>query len=311
MTTPTIATSTATTLPPEPLVAGVWTASACFFTDDGDLDLAAYAEHLRWQIADGIAGIVPNGSLGEYEALESDERLSVLRTAVETIGGDRVLAGVGGKGAAESRKWAQVAADLGCVGVMTLPPTSHAPTADEVVAHVAAVASVGLPVVVYNNPFSTRVDLTPPLLARIADEIPGVVGVKEFSGDVRRVSQIVELAPRLQVICGCDDVAVESFVMGSTGWIAGFSNVFPAQSVALFDLVGAGKLSDAITLYRQMLPILRWDADPRFVQAIKIGLEESGRRGGPVRLPRLALSAVDEAAVREQTRLALGASTGR
>lgn len=298
-------------VPPEPLVAGVWTASACFFTGGGALDLGAYADHLRWQVEEGIAGIVGNGSLGEYEALEPDERLAVLRTAVETVGGDRVLAGVGGKGAAESRRWAQTAADLGCLGVMALPPTSHAPADDEVLAHLAEVASVGLPVVVYNNPFSTRADLTPPLLARIAAEIPAVVGVKEFSGDVRRVSRILALAPRLQVICGCDDVAVESFVMGSTGWIAGFSNVFPAQSVALFDLVAAGKLTDAIGLYRQLLPILAWDADPRFVQAIKLGLEVSGRRGGPVRLPRLALSAADEALVREQTRIALLAGTGR
>lgn len=304
------ASSAAAESPGTPLVAGVWTAAACFFTASGALDLDTYADHLRWQIENGIAGVVPNGSLGEYEALEPEERLAILRTAVETIGGGRVLAGVGGKGAAESVRWARAAAELGCVGVMALPPTSHAPTADEVLAHLGAVADVGLPVVVYNNPFSTRVDLVPTLLARIAAELPGVVGVKEFSGDVRRVSQIRALAPRLQVVCGCDDVAVESFVMGATGWIAGFSNVFPAQSVALFDLVAAGKLDDAIALYRAMLPILAWDADPRFVQAIKVGLDESGRRGGGVRLPRLALSAADEAQVRAQTRDALAAGLG-
>lgn len=296
---------------PGPLVAGVWTASACFFAEDGALDLGAYADHLRWQVDEGIAGIVPNGSLGEYETLEPDERLAVLRTAVETVGGHRVLAGVGGRGAAESRRWAQAAADLGCLGVMALPPTSHAPTDDEVLAHVAEVAAAGLPVVVYNNPFSTRVDLAPPLLARIAAEVPEVVGVKEFSGDVRRVSRILALAPRLQVICGCDDLAVESFVMGSTGWIAGFSNVLPAQSVALFDLVATGRLPDAIALYRRLLPVLAWDADPRFVQAVKLGLEVSGRRGGPVRLPRLTLSAAEETLLSNQIRTALPAGTGR
>ncbi len=287
---------------------GVLTASSTPFTADGALDLDRFAEHCAWQVDEGVRGIVPNGSLGEYEALTHDERAAVVKAAIAAVG-DRaqVIPGVSGKSAAEAVGWAQQAAEAGAHAVMCLPPTSHGPTDDEVVAHFAAVAAVGLPVIAYNNPFSTRVDLTAPLLARLA-EIDGVVAVKEFSQDVRRIALIRELAPSLEVLVGCDDLLAEGVLMGATGWIAGFVNAFPAQSVRLFDLASAGKWDEALPLYRAMLPILRWDADPRFVQAIKIGQEEAGRYGGPVRLPRLPLPADEEATARKQSRQALEAA---
>jgi 1-pyrroline-4-hydroxy-2-carboxylate deaminase len=289
---------------------GVLTASTTPFTADGAVDLAAYAEHCRWQIDEGVRGIVPNGSLGEYEALSPDERAALVTATVAAVG-DRaqVVPGVAGKSAAEAVAWAEQAAAAGAHGVMCLPPTSHAPTADEVVAHFAAVAAVGLPVIAYNNPFSTRVDLVPPLLARLA-AIDGVVAVKEFSQDVRRIALIQELAPTLEILVGCDDLLAEGVLMGATGWVAGFVNAFPSQSVRLFDLAEAGHWAEALPLYRAMLPALRWDADPRFVQAIKIGQEEAGRYGGPVRLPRLPLPADEEALARKDVRRALEASRG-
>jgi 4-hydroxy-tetrahydrodipicolinate synthase len=192
---------------------------------------------------------------------------------------------------------------------MLLPPTSHAPTADEVVAHYAHVGRAGVPIIAYNNPWSTRVDLVPDLLARIVTEVPAVRAVKEFSQDVRRVAHLADVAPSLQVICGCDDVLVESVVMGARGWIAGFANAFPEQSVRLYDLATAGDLTAARQLYAEMLPILRWDADPRFVQAIKLGQEAAGRYGGPVRLPRLPLPADEVAQVRADADRALAAGS--
>jgi len=184
---------------------------------------------------------------------------------------------------------------------MCLPPTSHAPTPEEVLAHFREVARVGLPIIVYNNPFSTRVDLTPAVLARLA-EIGQVVAVKEFSQDIRRVAAIRQAAPRLEVICGSDDTFVEAMFMGATGWIAGFANSFPRQSVELFQLCAAQRWPEAIESYLAFLPLLRWDADPRFVQAIKLAQEEAGFYGGPVRLPRLALPAGDAEELRALVR---------
>ncbi len=286
----------------QPRFNGVYVAASTLFRSDGSVDLDACQAHFARLAEAGVAGLVPNGSLGEYEALTEDERGGVVKSAMDSAGKlVEVVPGVSGKSAAEARRWAEHAAQAGCRAVMCLPPTSHAPTADEVFAHFQEVASVGLPVIVYNNPYSTRVDLTPALLARLA-EIEEVVAVKEFSQDIRRVAAIRQAAPRLEVICGCDDTLVEAVFMGATGWIAGFANAFPRQSVELFELCVAGHWPEAIERYLAFLPLLRWDADPRFVQAIKLAQEEVGWYGGPVRLPRLALPAADAEEVRASVR---------
>jgi len=284
---------------------GVLAATTTPFTADGKLDAGLFAEHCTWLIDEGVQGLVPNGSLGEYETLSDAEREQVVTTAILAARGRAlVVPGVSGKSAPEAMRWAEQARTAGADAVMCLPPTSHAPTDDEVVAHFAAVAEVGMPVIAYNNPFSTRVDLTPPLLARLA-EIEGVVAVKEFSQDVRRIAQIMEVAPSLEVLVGCDDLLAEGMLMGATGWIAGFVNALPAASVRLFELCRAGQWEEAVPLYRAMLPALRWDADPVFVQAIKIAQDEVGRYAGPVRLPRLPLGDADEASVRKTVREAM------
>ncbi len=288
--------------------AGVYAAATTPFRADGSLDLERYERHCAWLADEGVDGVIPNGSLGEYEALDDAERAAVVTAAMAGVSGRiPVVPGVSGKTGPEARRWAEHAAQAGAPAVMALPPTSHKPTDSEVVAHFAEVAKAGLPIIAYNNPFSTRVDLVPALLARIADEVGQVVAVKEFSQDARRIWQIREQAPRLEAICGCDDTFVESMLAGATGWIAGFVNAFPAQSVHLHRLCAAGDWSTAAKLYRAMLPILRWDADPRFVQAIKLGQEEAGRYGGPVRLPRLPLPDDEAAQVRAAARAALEA----
>lgn len=284
---------------------GVLAATTTPFTADGQLHAGLFAEHCTWLIDEGVQGLVPVGSLGEYETLTEPEREQVVTTAILAARGRAlVVPGVSGRSAAEAMRWAEQARVAGADAVMCLPPTSHAPTDDEVVAHFAAVAEVGMPVIAYNNPFSTRVDLTPPLLARLA-QVEGVVAVKEFSQDVRRIARILEVAPSLEVLVGCDDLLAEGMLMGATGWIAGFVNALPAASVRLFELCRAGRWEEAVPLYRAMLPALRWDADPAFVQAIKIAQDEVGRYAGPVRLPRLPLGNADEASVRKTVREAM------
>jgi 1-pyrroline-4-hydroxy-2-carboxylate deaminase len=287
--------------------AGVYAATTTPFRD-GRAEVDEFAAHCAWLIDAGVAGLVPNGSLGEYESLSDSERAQLVQMAIfASLGRVPVVPGVSGKSAAEACRWAEQAAEAGATAVMALPPTAHKPTPDEVVAHFAEIARVGLPIIAYNNPFSTRVDLTPGLLARLAD-IEQVQAVKEFSQDVRRVAQIREQAPRLEVICGCDDNFVEAMLLGATGWIAGLVNALPAQSVQLYELCARGDFVTAAALYRTMLPILRWDADPRFVQAIKLAQEEAGRYGGPVRLPRLPLPADEAEEVRAAVQTVLKAT---
>ncbi|AGM06205.1 dihydrodipicolinate synthase family protein [Amycolatopsis keratiniphila] len=275
-----------------PDLGGVVVATALPYREDASapaglaVDYDAYAAHCRWLVDNGCRGVGPNGSLGEYSSLTDEERRRVARTAIETVGDDGiVVVGVHGPGSHQAKYWAEVAAEDGADGLLCLPPTMYRANRGEVLAHFEAVASVGLPVMVYNNPIDTKVDLTPALLAEIA-QIDNVVAVKEFSGDVRRVLEIREQAPDLDVISGADDVVLESLLMGATGWFAGFPNVFPAESVRLFDLARSGKLDEARALYEPLVAAFRWDSRTEFVQAIKLGMDLVGRYGGPCRPPR-------------------------
>jgi 1-pyrroline-4-hydroxy-2-carboxylate deaminase len=286
----------------DPRFPGVYVATTTPFRQDGSLDLEGVARNASRLVEHGVHGIVPCGSLGEYETLTDDERAGVVKATFDAVAGRaEIVPGVSGRSATEARRWAESAAQAGCRAVMCLPPTAHAPTQDEIVAHFAELARAGLEIIAYNNPFSTRADLTPEVLARLA-EIEPVVAVKEFSQDVRRVAAIRQAAPRLQVICGCDDTYVEASLMGATGWIAGFANALPAESLELSALCRASRWDDAVAGYLRMLPLLRWDADPRFVQAIKLAMDETGFVGGRVRLPRLPLPPEDTDRVRCQVR---------
>jgi 1-pyrroline-4-hydroxy-2-carboxylate deaminase len=265
---------------------GVVVATALPYHDDLSVDYDRYAEHCRWLIDNGCHGIGPNGSLGEYSSLTDEERRRVAKTAIDTVGDDGiVVVGVHAPGSHQARRWAELAAEDGADGLLCLPPTMYRANDAEVVNHFAAVAEVGLPVMVYNNPFDTKVDLTPKLLAEIA-QIDNVLAVKEFSGDVRRVLEIREQAPQLAVVAGADDVLLEAVLMGATGWFAGFPNAYPAESVELFNLARAGRLEEARKLYERLVAVFRWDSRTEFVQAIKYVMDKMGRYGGPCRPPR-------------------------
>lgn len=198
---------------------GIMVATALPLRDDRSVDYDAYAEHVAWLIANGCDGVVPNGSLGEYQTLTDEERGRVVRTAVEAAGdGARVMPGVSAYGSAESRRWAEQAAEAGAASVLLLPPNAYRADERAVRAHFAEVAAVGLPVVAYNNPLDTKVDLTPDVLARLHGD-GSIVAVKEFSGDVRRAYEIAELAPELDLLIGADDVLLELALAGAVGWI--------------------------------------------------------------------------------------------
>jgi 1-pyrroline-4-hydroxy-2-carboxylate deaminase len=266
-----------------------------------DPDFDRFAEHVAWLAAEGCDGITPNGSLGEYQTLTPDERARVVTTAVAAAPeGFTVMPGVGAYGALEARGWAEQAAEAGCPAVMLLPPNAYRGDERAVVAHYREVAKVGLPIVAYNNPIDTKIDLVPELLAELHGE-GLIVGVKEFTGDVRRIYRIAELAPGLDVICGADDVSLELAIAGSPGWIAGFPNSLPRSMVRFWKAAVRNNLDVALPLYRSLHPLLRWDSRTEFVQAIKLSMDVVGRYGGPCRPPRVPLTPEQEQAVRQAT----------
>jgi len=273
---------------------GVLTATALPFKPDLSIDFDKYADHIKWQAENGVHGAIPNGSLGEYQVLTPEERTKVLKTALDAAPADfNVVPGVAAYGAAESRRWTEQAAEMGAKCVMLLPPTAYRANDEEIIAHYKEVSKVGLPIIAYNNPFDTKVDLTPQLVGRIAEAAENVVAIKEFSGDVRRVWQLHHYAPRIEVLVGADDVLLELSTGGVVGWIAGFPNALPKESVELYNLCLAGKYAEAKPIYAAVHNLFNWDSRKEFIVAIKVAMEAVGRYGGPTRLPRLPLPAND------------------
>lgn len=296
---------------------GVIVATTLAFKEDASapaglaVDYDRFGEHVDFLMANGCRGVGPNGSLGEYSSLTDDERRKVIQVAREAVG-DRgiVIAGVHGVGSHQARHWAEIAAEDGADGVLLLPPTLYRANEGEVIAHFAEVAKVGLPIMAYNNPFDTKVDLVPSLVAKLA-EIPEVVAIKEFSGDVRRVYEIRELCD-IDVIAGADDVLLEMMINGAVGWFAGYPNAFPKEAVELYNLLAAGSWQQAQALYEHLVPVFRWDSKTEFVQAIKLSMDICGNSyGGPTRPPRGPLSEAQRAQVTADTEWALTAIRAR
>jgi len=269
------------------------------------VDFDRFGEHCEWLIANGCRGVGPNGSLGEYSSLSDEERRKVVQVAVDAVAGRGiVIAGAHGVGWHQARVWAERAGDDGADAVILLPPTIFRASDAEVIEHYTRVADVGMPVMVYNNPFDTKVDLLPPVVAELA-QIPNIVAIKEFSGDVRRIMEIREHCD-IDIVAGADDLLFESLVDGAVGWFAGFPNAFPREAVEIYNLVMANKVDEARDLYRHLVALFRWDSRVEFVQAIKLTMDiVGGSYGGPTRPPRGPLSPANEAKVRADAQRAL------
>ncbi|WP_417555002.1 dihydrodipicolinate synthase family protein [Microbacterium sp.] len=296
---------------------GVVVATALAFKEDASapaglaVDYDRFGEHVDFLMSNGCRGVGPNGSLGEYSSLTDEERRQVIKVAVDAVDGRGiVIAGVHGVGSHQARQWAEYAREDGADGALLLPPIVYRANEREILAHYEEVAKAGLPIMAYNNPYDTKVDLVPSLVAKIA-QIPEVVAIKEFSGDVRRVYEIKELCD-IDIIAGADDVLFELMINGAVGWFAGYPNAFPREAVELYDLLAAGRWKEAKSLYEQLVAVFRWDSKTEFVQAIKLSMDICGNSyGGPTRPPRGPLSDEQRAQVTADTERALAAIRAR
>jgi 4-hydroxy-tetrahydrodipicolinate synthase len=259
------------------------------FYADGGIDHAALALHARAQLEQGCSGVIPLGSLGEGGSLDEAEKRAVLRTLVDVAGTKPVLPGIGAASTQTAVRLAEAAAEIGCRGLMVLPPYTHRGPLRETLAHVAAVLrATALPCMLYNNPPAYGADFVPEAIAELAAAHENLVAVKESSGDARRVTAVRALCgDRLAVLVGLDDMLLEGVDAGASGWVAGLVNAFPRESVALFQHARAGRRESAHALYRWFLPLLRLDTLPEFVQLIKLVQHVVGGGEERVRPPRL------------------------
>src|SRR3954454_8662065 len=259
------------------------------FDGSGAIDEAALERNVGSYLDAGVHGLVANGTMAEAGSLSAAER----RTAVEVIaraaaGRVPIVAGVSAGTPSAAIGFAADAAEGGATALMMLPPLGYHGDAREGTAFYRAVAEAGgLPLMDYNNPAASGVDMAPALIAALAEEIDNLVAVKECSGDVRRIPAIMELAPGLEVLVGGDDWALEGFCAGATGWVTGVADVAPADCVELWERCRAGDLDPARAIYRCLLPLARFDMTPKLVQYFKAAMDEVGVAGGPVRPPRL------------------------
>ncbi|WP_077624380.1 dihydrodipicolinate synthase family protein [Sediminibacillus massiliensis] len=268
---------------------GVYVALVTPMKEDFSLDTKRLYEICEWMISKGVAGLIPNGSLGEYATLTHEERAKVVETVMEASKNKvPVVVGTGAPATRDVVFWAEHAKQHGAEGIMALPPINYNPLENEVIYHYEQLSKVGLPIIAYNNPRDYATDLTPDLLAKLA-KIDNVVGVKEFSGDIRRVHDI-KAKTDLEVLIGVDDLSMEGPLCGATGWISGVPNALPEEGVQLFNLAREGKVEEALPLYRKMLPLFHYDAEPQLVQAIKYMMELADQPVGPTRPPRLPLT---------------------
>ncbi|GEB34613.1 MULTISPECIES: dihydrodipicolinate synthase family protein [Brevibacillus] len=289
---------------------GVYVAIVTPFTSDYEVDYKRLTELCDWLIQEGVNGLVPSGSLGEYATMTGEERAKVIHTVIAAAKGRvPVVVGSAAPSTRQAVEWVQFSKDAGAAGVMALPPINYKPLENEVFAHYEALNTVGLPIIAYNNPHDYKIDLTPDILARLA-KFENVVAVKEFSGDVRRMQDILAQTD-LEVMVGVDDLVMEGGLIGATGWIAGVPNALPKEGVELFRLARAGKLAEAQALYRRLLPLFHYDASPQLVQSIKYMMELAGFPVGPTRPPRLPLADDYYAGIKKAFDYAVGAASGR
>ncbi|WP_243292108.1 dihydrodipicolinate synthase family protein [Bacillus sp. FJAT-47783] len=283
---------------------GVYVALVTPFTEDYEVDYKRLYEVCDWLIQEGINGLVPAGSLGEYATFSPEERAKVVETVIQAANGRvPVVVGSAAPSTKQAVQWVEHAKNAGAAGVMALPPINYKPLKNEILEHYKAINNVGIPIIAYNNPRDYPTDLTPDLLAEIA-QFENVVAVKEFSGDIRRMHDILDRT-NLEVMVGVDNLALEGPMIGATGWISGVPNALPREGVQLFKLAKEGKIDEALPLYRRQLPLFHYDASPQLVQYIKYMMELAGQPVGPSRPPRLPLSQEEYESVRKDFKRAV------
>jgi dihydrodipicolinate synthase/N-acetylneuraminate lyase len=271
---------------------GVFPAVTTQFRADQSLDVEATMAHVDRLISAGCHGLIMLGTVGENVQLEAEEKRAVLSAAVKTAAGlVPVLSGVAETSTALACRYAADCRKLELDGLMVLPAMVYKSDPRETVAHFRAVARAGeLPVMIYNNPVSYGVDITPPMLAELSDE-PMLVALKESSDDVRRVTDVINaVGDRYVLFCGVDDLYLESAMLGVTGWVAGLVNAFPEETVRLYELAQGRRWEEARALYRWFMPLLHLDTSVKLVQYIKLAQAIAGLGTEMVRQPRLPLA---------------------
>ena len=266
---------------------------------DGRLNLEGTAEHVESSLVAGCSGVVMLGTLGENCSLTAAEKERVARTGVEAANARvPVICGIAEYTSTFAIETARMAKKAGCDALMVLPGMVYRQDSREAITHFGQIAAaIDLPIMIYNNPVGYKVDLSPEDFLRLA-KFDNIVAVKESSHDSRRMTDMINVCgERFQLLCGVDDLALENVLFGAAGWVSGITNAFPRETVRLFKLGKAGRLNEAVALYRWLMPLLHLDTEIKLVQYIKLVNQMVGVGAEWVRHPRLPLEGEERAMV--------------
>ncbi|MBI4327598.1 MAG: dihydrodipicolinate synthase family protein [Chloroflexi bacterium] len=279
----------------KPFWQGVFPAVTTQLKRDQSLDLDATARHVEALIDSGVAGLILLGSLGENQTLDPEEKRRVVQATVEHVKGRvPVLSGVAECSTTAACRYARDAETLGADGLMLMPAMIYKGDPRETMAHFRTVArATGLPIMIYNNPISYGNDITPEMFAQLADT-KNFVALKESSGNPRRITDLHNtVGGRYALFTGVDDLALESAILGLDGWVAGTGIAFPSENQCFWELTRRGRWNEARELYRWFTPLLHLDTHVKFVQYIKLAVQECGLGAEWVRAPRQPLAGAE------------------
>ncbi len=270
---------------------GVMPAVTTKFTKDDRLDLETFKLNIDAQLEAGVNGIILGGTLGEASTLASGEKRELTRYTTELVK-DRVpvIMNIAEQTTKGAIKAAEIAEEDGASGLMMLPPMRYLADSRETVEYYRETAqSTSLPIMVYNNPVDYKIEVTLDMFEELLKE-DNIQAVKESTRDISNVTRIINrFDDRLKILCGVDTLAMESMLMGAHGWVAGLVCAFPKETVAIYKLVKAGKIEEALQIYRWFLPVLELDINAKLVQNIKLAEVATKIGTENVRAPRLPL----------------------
>ena len=265
------------------------------FTSDDTLDLVMFEKNIRAQIDAGVHGIILGGTLGEASTLEQEEKETLIKTSIALADGKiPVIMNVAEQSTKGAIEAAQTAEKVGAQGLMLLPPMRYKATDYETVAYFKAVAkNTSLPIMLYNNPVDYKIEVTLDMLEELM-VCDNIQAIKESTRDITNVIRIQNrFGDRVKVFTGVDTLGLESLVIGAVGWVAGLVCAYPAETVAIYELVKAGRIEEALKIYRWFMPLLELDISPQLVQNIKLAEVATGIGTEHVRAPRLPLQGAE------------------
>jgi len=271
---------------------GVYPAITTKFTKDDKLDFPLFEKNLKAQLDAGIEGVILGGTLGESSVLSNEEKFDLVKFTVEKVAGKiPVIMNIAEGSTREAVRLASEAEKSGATGLMLLPPMRYKSDHRETVTYFKSVAdSTSLPIMIYNNPIDYKVDVTLEMFAELVEN-KNIQAIKESTRDVSNVTRLRNrFGDRFSILCGVDTLAMEEFMLGADGWVGGLVCAFPKETVAVYKLTKAGKIAEALKIYRWFLPLLELDLLPKLVQYIKLAEQETGIGSEYVRAPRLMLA---------------------